>query len=71
MKNFGSTLPVIIVSAKVKESDRIRGLKAGADDYLIKPFSTQELLARVEAVMRRSKETEPLPKTDSGRRCGD
>ena len=62
MQNYGSRLPVIIVSAKVRESDRIRGLKAGADDYLIKPFGTQELLARVEAVMRRSEEAKPLPR---------
>ena len=62
MKHFGSKLPVIIVSAKTQTSDRVRGLKAGADDYLIKPFSTQELMARVKAVMRRSDDINPLPK---------
>lgn len=62
MGNFGSKLPVIIVSAKVRESDRVRGLKAGADDYLIKPFDSRELLARVEAVLRRSDNVKPMPK---------
>jgi DNA-binding response OmpR family regulator len=50
------TLPVIILTAKGDEADRIRGLKLGADDYVVKPFSIKELLARVEAVLRRSPE---------------
>lgn len=50
------TLPVIILSARGEEADRVRGLKDGADDYVVKPFSVKELLARVEAVMRRSPE---------------
>jgi DNA-binding response OmpR family regulator len=50
------TLPVIILTARGEESDRVRGLKLGADDYVVKPFSVQELLARVEAVLRRSPE---------------
>lgn len=50
------TLPVIILTARGEESDRVRGLKLGADDYVVKPFSVKELLARVEAVMRRSAE---------------
>ncbi len=48
------TLPVIILTARGGEDDRVRGLKMGADDYIIKPFSARELLARVEAVLRRS-----------------
>jgi DNA-binding response OmpR family regulator len=48
------TLPVIILSARGEERDRISGLKCGADDYVVKPFSVDELLARVEAVLRRS-----------------
>ena len=48
------TLPVIILTARGEEQDRIRGLKRGADDYVVKPFSVRELLARVEAVLRRS-----------------
>ncbi len=50
------TLPVIILTARGEENDRIRGLKLGADDYVVKPFSVKELLARVEAVLRRSPE---------------
>lgn len=47
------SLPVIILTARGAEQDRVAGLKAGADDYVVKPFSARELLARVEAVLRR------------------
>ncbi len=50
------TLPVIILTARGDEADRVKGLRLGADDYVVKPFSVQELLARVEAVLRRSAE---------------
>jgi DNA-binding response OmpR family regulator len=50
------TLPVIMVTARGAEDDRVRGLDSGADDYIVKPFSARELLARVEAVLRRSPE---------------
>lgn len=50
------TQPVIILTAKGDESDRVQGLKDGADDYVVKPFSIKELMARVEAVLRRSPE---------------
>ena len=50
------TIPVIILTARGDESDRIKGLKLGADDYVVKPFSVKELMARVEAVLRRSPE---------------
>ncbi len=48
------SLPVIILTARGSEDDRVRGLRGGADDYMVKPFSARELLARVEAVLRRS-----------------
>ncbi len=48
------TRPVIILTARGSEEDRVRGLKMGADDYVVKPFSARELLARVEAVLRRT-----------------
>lgn len=48
--------PVIILSARGEEGDRVKGLKMGADDYVVKPFSVRELLARVDAVLRRSTE---------------
>ena len=47
-------LPVIVVTARGAEEERVRGLEMGADDYVVKPFSARELLARVEAVLRRS-----------------
>lgn len=50
------TLPVIILTAMGDEADRVRGLRLGADDYIVKPFSVKELLARVSAVLRRSAE---------------
>jgi DNA-binding response OmpR family regulator len=50
------TLPIIILTARGEEAERVRGLRLGADDYVIKPFSIRELLARVEAVLRRSPE---------------
>ena len=46
-------LPVIMLTARAEEADKIAGLDAGADDYLVKPFSTNELLARIRAVLRR------------------
>ena len=48
-------LPVIMLTARGEESDRVRGLATGADDYLVKPFSTPEFLARVRALLRRAK----------------
>lgn len=48
------TLPIILVTARVDENDRVRGLNLGADDYVTKPFSSSELVARVRAVLRRS-----------------
>jgi two-component system phosphate regulon response regulator PhoB len=49
------SLPVIMLSARGEESDRIRGLDSGADDYVVKPFSPNELIARVRAVIRRTR----------------
>ena len=51
--------PVIILSARGEEADRVQGLKMGADDYVVKPFSVRELLARVDAVLRRTNERAP------------
>jgi DNA-binding response OmpR family regulator len=56
----GSRMPVIILSAKRSVDDRIRGLQAGGDDYLTKPFSFSELLARIQAMLRRNA---PAPDT--------
>src|SRR5205085_6697514 len=48
------SLPVIILTARGEETDRVRGLDSGADDYVVKPFSPSELVARLRAVMRRA-----------------
>ncbi len=52
-------LPVIILTARGREADRVQGLRLGADDYVVKPFSLRELLARVEAVLRRTRVATP------------
>lgn len=51
--------PVILLTARGSEDDRVRGLKMGADDYVVKPFSAKELIARVEAILRRT--MKPVP----------
>ena len=56
IRNSRPALPVIFVTARGAEEDRVSGLRGGADDYVVKPFSSTELLARVEAVLRRSAE---------------
>ncbi|MFH1524112.1 MAG: response regulator transcription factor [Chloroflexota bacterium] len=53
-----STVPIIMLTAKGEEHERVRGLDVGADDYLVKPFSIMELLARVRSVLRRAQVTE-------------
>jgi two-component system response regulator BaeR len=57
-----SDLPIIMVTARVDEIDRLLGLELGADDYICKPFSPREVVARVKAVLRRSKRGETLSK---------
>ena len=59
-----SPVPIIMLTARSDEVDRVLGLELGADDYLVKPFSPRELVARVRAVLRR---TENLPADDGGR----
>ncbi len=49
-----SALPIILLTARGEENDRVRGLESGADDYVTKPFSPRELIARIQAVLRRS-----------------
>ena len=62
------TRPVILLTARAAEDDRVDGLASGADDYVVKPFSVRELLARVEAVLRRSPER---PRPVATIACGD
>ena len=54
-------IPVIMLTAKGRESDKVVGLELGADDYITKPFSVGELIARIKAVLRRSRDKEKLP----------
>jgi two-component system response regulator CpxR len=56
-----SRIPVLILSAKAERLDRVNGLRAGADDYLAKPFFPDELLARIEAILRRTGTASPRP----------
>ena len=53
MSERTKTVPIIMLTARTEEGDKVQGLDAGADDYVTKPFSTQELLARIRAVLRR------------------
>ena len=59
-----STVPIIMVTARVDETDKLKGLDIGADDYVAKPFSPRELMSRVNAVIRRSEKNE-IQKTNS------
>jgi len=61
-----ASLPILMLTARSSEQDRIMGLELGADDYLVKPFSVRELLARVAAILRRSRggETDPTSYDD-------
>lgn len=65
-----SDAPIIMLTAKARESDMLRGFDAGADDYLTKPFSSQELLARVRAVLKRARR-EPAGQTRTEIVCGE
>ena len=56
-----SELPVILLTARGEEADRVEGLEAGADDYVVKPFSAREVVARVRTVLRRTAGTEAPP----------
>jgi len=54
-----SDVPIVILTARVQENERVKGLKLGADDYVVKPFSLKELEARLEAVLRRARAAKP------------
>ncbi len=63
LKNSNKTasIPIIMLTAKSQESDKVIGLELGADDYVTKPFSPRELIARIKAVLRRMKEKDKMP----------
>src|ERR1700680_10809 len=58
-------VPLIMLTARTTEPDKLRGLNAGADDYITKPFSPRELVARIHAVLRRTRQDTPLTGTDT------
>ena len=64
-----ATVPIILLTGRTEEADRVMGLELGADDYVTKPFSPRELLARVRAVLRRYQVQATLPERDSARRA--
>ena len=68
-----STVPILMLTAKDDEIDKIVGLEVGADDYMTKPFSMRELLARVRAMLRRSRMQQQMPAADAAQpvRSGD
>src|SRR5258707_10666464 len=59
LRDGGDRTPVLMLTARGEVDDRVAGLDAGADDYLVKPFALRELLARVRALLRRAEEDEP------------
>ena len=60
LRHHGSKVPILMLTAKGQVDDRVTGLDSGADDYLTKPFSLKELLARVHALLRRFQRSEPI-----------
>ncbi len=66
IRSFGFNVPILILTVKTEVSDRVKGLDSGADDYLTKPFSFNELLARIRALLRRSGKISKRKKIQSG-----
>src|SRR3954470_7153483 len=60
-----SAIPVLMLTARGDELERVRGLQAGADDYVVKPFGKQELVARVQALLRRASQSAPQEESDT------
>jgi DNA-binding response OmpR family regulator len=61
-----SRVPIIMLTARGSEIDRVVGLELGADDYVVKPFASAEVIARIRAVLRRSRQAEPVARLDVG-----
>ena len=69
LRDSSNRIPIIMLTGRLEEADRVMGLELGADDYLTKPFSSRELLARIRAVLRRYEPATPLPGRDEGLRA--
>ncbi|MGG7471356.1 response regulator transcription factor [Chryseobacterium arthrosphaerae] len=61
IRDKNTEIPIIFISAKALKEDRIKGLKIGADDYLVKPFSIEELILKIEVFLKRTRKTNPHP----------
>ena len=61
LRRVNNTTPILVISARDSETDRVLGLEVGADDYLVKPFGLRELVARCRALLRRSRQVESAP----------
>ncbi len=70
LRGDGDNVPVIILTAREEEEDKVLGLELGADDYITKPFSMRELIARVRANIRRTAMTAPAAPSDEGMSAG-
>ena len=64
LREDGITTPILVLTARGEEADKVKGLRLGADDYVTKPFGAMELLARVDALLRRSRLSAPAPVLD-------
>jgi two-component system alkaline phosphatase synthesis response regulator PhoP len=64
LREDGITTPILVLTARGEEADKVKGLRLGADDYVTKPFGAMELLARVDALLRRSRLSSPAPALD-------
>jgi two-component system alkaline phosphatase synthesis response regulator PhoP len=71
LRQDGLAMPVLILTARGEEADKVRGLKLGADDYVTKPFGVLELLARVEALLRRGRTPAEIGEPPRTERFGD
>lgn len=67
LRNNGNQTPILMLTARTEEIDKVVGLEIGADDYLTKPFSIRELTARVKAILRRSKLSSTVPDANQGK----
>jgi DNA-binding response OmpR family regulator len=70
VRQQGRTTPIIMLTARAQEADKVRGLELGADDYVVKPFSLAELTARIRAVLRRTEPRPAEPASESNLKVG-